>query len=283
MKSLKSKLSIMLIICFITIGCTNQKIEMSINEDKSMTFYLEYILNMSLEEYEKNLMDETCKTYNENYVSIKKETSWYCCNNENECEHLDSNSNIEDSSELSQFKASNYEHLLKRGYTVKNISNENRYGMSAQREILNIDNVSKEDSVQINIFEIINEGKEDYLFKVKKGLISNTYTANYIVDLTNTEASKEDIEEYGKNFNYEFKLNLPHESKSNNATKLLNNNKTLTWELEYGKINEIKFEFVLKNKTEKIIKIVISIISILVIISSIVLIILKLLKLLKKK
>ena len=78
---------------------------------------------------------------------------------------------------------------------------------------------------------------------------------NYIADFmfnfaseeegTDTESliSEEEMQELIDSMDMKYTITLPQEPKSHNATEVSKDGKTLTWKLQYGKKNEVNFEF----------------------------------------
>jgi len=102
--------------------------------------------------------------------------------------------------------------------------------------------------------DLLDEQKEEIkvYFQKKKSLFKTTYIAKFTADFSvdESESSSMDMsaEEYanlinqsGAEFIYDIKL--PVKSDSNNATSLSDDGKTLTWQLKYGKLNNINYQF----------------------------------------
>lgn len=69
--------------------------------------------------------------------------------------------------------------LEESGYKVSDYSEDSLKGYKLVRNIKNIDTVSSTENKNFSLSGILEEEKDDKLFKVKKGFIKNTYTANF--------------------------------------------------------------------------------------------------------
>ena len=155
-------------------------------------------------------------------------------------------------------------------------------GFTLTKKIKNIDDVSSTDDIKYSLSGITNNDSTK-LFKVKKGLLKNKYTAKFsfdssesgiknsstfnneennsndetIVDpennseITNTEESDDlDLtdsdEDYSKmmsSMDLSFTVTLPYKALSNNATSVNNDGKELVWNLASTNQKSIEFEF----------------------------------------
>ncbi len=122
------------------------------------------------------------------------------------------------------------------GYTVTDYNEDGYKGFRANLKVNSIDNVSKEDEVDINIIDTLQIAKEKiYYFQVKKSFFKNTYRATYRINDYNNNDGNSD------NANVIFELNLPMKALDNNATEVTNDGKTLSW--DYNKLSDKKIEF----------------------------------------
>lgn len=143
--------------------------------------------------------------------------------------------------------------LEKRGFVVNEYNEDDLTGIKAVKSIDNIDKVSSEKQVIVSLVDMLDENNEEEMFfKVEKGLSKNKYSASFIFDLTEDEESTDEesvsYDGYSNYFKFSYKITLPYKSISNNATNVSEDGKTLTWTAQYGKINDINFEFSMPNK-----------------------------------
>lgn len=88
--------------------------------------------------------------------------------------------------------------LEESGYKVSDYSEDSLKGYKLVRNIKNIDTVSSTENKNFSLSGILEEEKDDKLFKVKKGFIKNTYTANFDFSASDSgmdTSSMEDAEE----------------------------------------------------------------------------------------
>lgn len=155
------------------------------------------------------------------------------------------------------------------GFTITDYNNGSMLGYTLNKSINNIDDVSKADSVNYDLSGLLtNKEDSNYFFKVKKGIIKNTYTAKFKFDsdesnLNNLEKedttneedtdsldmSDMDLSSFTSNLDLSFNVYLPYSAISNNATTVNNDNKNLTWNLTSFQEDYIEFEFDLYNMT----------------------------------
>lgn len=217
-KGLKT-IGLFLSILLLTTGCYDYKVEMTVNDDKSVDFNMG--INMDLSSMADMFGDEGFG--------------------------IDDPSEDMDLSEASGIDEESQKALEARGYKV-NIEEDNenlKYNVSIAKKFDNIDTISSDEEVKVDMDKIMEDNFKDVFFTSKKGLLKTTYTAYFIFDLSGEET--EGMEEYKDYIKASYVLNLPNESKSNNASNLSNDSKTLTWNLELGKKNEVIYEFELPN------------------------------------
>lgn len=282
------KIILLLITGLLITGCYNYDVEMTVNEDRSVDFDLKFVIQINQEQ----MIEQTCKTYGDAFTVLEFENEKYCCPSENaskeECIGMEEDTNedtsnqdiVADNNELNydMYDDEEQNNLKNKGYKINEINENNQTGMSITKTFKNIDDISKEnEEVKFNIEDLGKEDFKEYFFSVKKGLLENIYKAHIIFDLTSDD-SMMDVSMYENLIKFKYIINLPVEANSHNNAMLTNNNKTLTWKLEFGKINEIKYEFTLESETSKYIKIGISALSSIVILISLIIIIKKIIK-----
>ena len=193
-------------------GCVKYKVDMTINNDKSMDFKI----TTAMLDSAKNYLGEQA-------------------------------SNSETSKEEAK----------KNGFEVEDYKNEEEgyTGYTVKKHYNNIDDLSTTEDVTANISA---DGKDDKLFKITKGFLSNTYKATFKSEDGSSMSSQmesykdnESYKEYMKGMELKFVVNLPSKAKSNNATNVLNDGKTLEWDLT--KEANVEFEFEMLNTSNLII------------------------------
>lgn len=209
-------LIIMVITVFFLTGCIKSEAVMTVNKNKSMYFNVTYALDNKLAD-----LAELNNAYDiRNMFGI-----------------------VVDDNILTQ-----------KGYTVTDYKNDNYMGIKASKHIYNIDSVSSDKEKIIILNDFFNQDFDDSLFfTVKKGLFKNTYTANYIYDLTGTtnynldnstiDASR--LSSAGPEITYE--VNLPYKPLSSNAQIKSEDGKQLKWNATYNEVTNIEFSFQLVN------------------------------------
>lgn len=152
------------------------------------------------------------------------------------------NSNLVDSISIYKEKYEKY------GYLVEEYNVESKYGMIISKKFDNIDDISyAKPNDEFNLLYLYNDDNievENQMFSVDKGFITNKYTANFYVDLSNLEI---DLDNVTVSYNVE----LPNESLTNNANFISEDKKTLTWNITSIEKIEIDYEFEL-NSYDKI-------------------------------
>ena len=184
--------------------------------------------------------------------------------------------------EKATFTKDDLNKMKDQGFEVSEYSDGSMKGFTLTKKIKNIDDVSSTDDIKYSLSGITNNDSTK-LFKVKKGLFKNKYTAKFsfdssesgiknsstfnneennsndetIVDpennseITNTEESDDlDLtdsdEDYSKmmsSMDLSFTVTLPYKALSNNATSVNNDGKELVWNLASTNRKSIEFEF----------------------------------------
>ena len=213
---MKNKVGLVISIVFVMLitGCVNYDASMQIKKDKSMTYSVTFMMNPEV--YSKT--------------------------------------NVQNELEL----------VKQRGFTVSESSKGAFRGYRIEKSFDNIDKISKTDDVIYTLSEL---PQTDYMFKVKKGFLKNKYTAKFVFNKTQfgvegetkKDLDLEDYIEFNDNgmlanenvFNVNkpvlrFNVVLPTSALSNNATKALDSNRNLVWNIT-NDVQEINFEFELYN------------------------------------
>ena len=150
------------------------------------------------------------------------------------------------------------------GFDVEDYKEDGYTGYTVKKHYNNIDDLSTTEDVTANIST---NDKDVKLFKINKGFLSTTYKATFksdsadsITSQTQSYKDNESYKEYMKGFEVKFVVNLPSKAKSNNATNVSNDGKTLEWDLT--QTPNVEFEFEMTNTTNLIIVIVAAIVVI---------------------
>lgn len=168
--------------------------------------------------------------------------------------------------------------LQKEGFFVEDYQDNKMKGVKVYRNIKNIDDVSASEDSTFDLSGMFKKNdSSESLFKVKKGLIKNKYTASLHFDTKdsnlNDDLTSDDDTEYTEDYEIEdntnnddfpnldfssslyssmdlkYKVNLPYSAIRSNATSSNNDNKELSWDLTSFKEDNIEFEFELYNLT----------------------------------
>lgn len=121
------------------------------------------------------------------------------------------------------------------GYTVELYEDEEVEGFRGSKKI---NDITKDFSME-EVFEVFENFGEKYVedteengIKIEKTLFKTKYSQKAVVDLT----------DIGTEINMEYSMKLPAKSRTNNATKVSEDGKTLIWEIKTGETNNIEFE-----------------------------------------
>lgn len=163
--------------------------------------------------------------------------------------------------EKDMFSSEDLKELENNGYTVLLYNEGNMKGITLSKNISNIDSVSSENDVSFDLSNFDN--KENYMFKVKKGFLKNTYIVTIPLQHStmqedyyiNSDIVKIDGMENLSGFSNDalatldisFSVHLPYSALSSNATSKNDNNKDLIWNYKDLNGNDVQFEFELYN------------------------------------
>lgn len=206
----KLKSVILILLIVILCGCSTISTNMQINKDKSMN--ITYLITLD-KDYLGN------KTFNE------------------------------------LFSSKNINYLKNNGYSVTDYEDEDNFGYKVSANIKDIDTVSQADNLKINLYDLLYSDiqNELYIFSREEKILKNKYTADFYVNLTDALSNNSNVLTdmlTPPQVRYEFTLNLPEKSLSNNATDVSDDGKTLTWKFDniMSGTNNINFTFELYNK-----------------------------------
>ena len=177
--------------------------------------------------------------------------------------------------------------IKEKGFNVTDYVDENMKGFTISKSIQNIDKVSSKENIEYSLSEPLEENSDAYIFKVKKGFLKNTYTANFSFDASNSNLNMDgevddkfdtqdtnldwnwgtddtesdyttdiidnsdmDFSQFSNNLSnidLSFSVTLPYSAKSSNATSTNNDNKELKWILLANDNKNLEFEFEMYN------------------------------------
>lgn len=254
-------------------GCIKYDVSMEINKDKSMNLKVIYAINKEQMENTLSDLDDSFSTTDDiddsfdfedadNALDSSLYDEEYDYSNITEDDNLLDESILdtdleESDSELSDDDftemISTAEELLgKRGYKISEYTENGYQGFSAVLSIDNIDNVSVEKELIVEMSEILEEDFNDKeLFTVKKGFFKNTYTANYVYTVNSDEADSSAGALYGSMFDFNYSVKIPYNVKSDNADS--HDGDLLNWKVSLDKDTNIQFSFDIPNTTNIII------------------------------
>lgn len=146
--------------------------------------------------------------------------------------------------------------MEKDGYTVKPYTNGKWIGSVYTKNMGNLDDISTTDVINVdlsNIFDTDENTEETkyYFQKIVDGK-KTTYVASFSIDATDDETSEDedfDMSSLTSSMELTYTVTLPVKADSNNATTVSEDGKTLTWNLEYGKVTNINYQFTLGSNS----------------------------------
>ena len=130
---------------------------------------------------------------------------------------------------VEQFVGTMKEQAQESGYSVEIYENDEISGFKANKHLQNL---SEEFSLEEAFGEEYVKDAENNKIIIEKSFWITKYSQNAELDLTKLNDS---------NIEMTYKIKLPVDAKTNNASSVSENGKELTWILESGKINKIEF------------------------------------------
>jgi len=130
-------------------------------------------------------------------------------------------------------------------WTYEKYKDEKYEGCKLKKQYANIDDISTENDITVELSKIGDGVFEDkWLFKK----VDDTYYASYKFSVgEQSEESKSDLENMKNMFDLKYIVKLPEKSLSNNATTIEDDGKTLIWELDVSKDTDINYSFTLSE------------------------------------
>ena len=145
-----------------------------------------------------------------------------------------------------------------KGFTKEPYEDEEWIGYKLTKKYENIDEISSEEAITVELMDILKSDKEEpkAYFQKKSGLFKTTYIANFTVNTSSDDEDEEEEdstttedEEEDDGADISYTIVLPVKAGANDATTVSEDGKTLTWKLDNGKLNTVKYEFSLINTT----------------------------------
>ena len=150
-------------------------------------------------------------------------------------ESLDKMNIIKSDEDLDKYVSDNIKDDYLNGFVKKEYHDSDYIGNEYIYEVNNIEDVTTDNNISVKLTD--NSVIEKNIFTKK----DNVYIANFIYDLNNKY-------NYDKvDFKNTFTVNLPVKALTSNADKIINNGKTLVWNINNGEIKKINFEFTFNN------------------------------------
>lgn len=172
----KIRILLLLVVGIFTLtGCVKFNANMEIKKDKSMDFSIIYAIDTSV--MGKEAQGESSETFTNEQT----------------------------------------EELKKQGFTVEDYTEGKMKGIKITKHIKNIDEVSTEKDTEYSLSGMLDgkEHKDEYMFKVEKGFLKNTYTAKYKFDMNDSSMAMEDEE---TNFDFENPDETPYPDEENTTS-----------------------------------------------------------------
>lgn len=223
MKKFLKTLLVVIMIVGLT-GCAKYNVNMAVSNDKSVTLEVIYGINSSLMSSFNGEEDST----------DEDDWTWSSTDDEDSDETID------------EIKTEDFSFLEKKGYKVEAYSEDTDSGtitgVKLTKTFKNIDDITKNSKKVVdlvNMFDTENEDSfDDSQLFYKNG---DNYKASFKFDFSDEEGI--DYSAYNSYFDLKYQITLPTKAISNNATLVSDDGKTLTWDLSYGKNNDVEFEF----------------------------------------
>jgi hypothetical protein len=138
-----------------------------------------------------------------------------------------------------------------RGFTVQNFHNTKMTGVVATKHVNSLGGIPNFNSLNGRAV-----GQQGNGFAVTKKFFTTDYRLNTDIDLSNmANSSQEQLQELGNAIlgssnnmiTLQLMLTLPFKAESNNASKVLDNGRTLVWNLIPGRTNPIQMAATMPN------------------------------------
>jgi hypothetical protein len=177
-------------------------------------------------------------------------------------------------SDIEKTNSNNADTLETKGYIKELYKEDSWSGYKMTKKYKNIDDISTNDTITVELSDLLDKNKEEIkvFFQKKKSFFKTTYKANFTININANEdgSTNHEYDNYKDKMELKYTVKLPSASINQNTTNITNDGRTLTWNLEYGKVNKINYEFSMVKVSSYVL-----IISIIIIILAIVTIIIR--------
>ncbi len=150
------------------------------------------------------------------------------------------------------FKEEDKQKYIDNGYKVEDYKDDGYTGVKISIDVDDINIISGNNIGVVELTTLFNTKASDIkLFNTKKIDGGTLYTANFTYNLTTegidsyTSSSTFDVESYQSIMDLKYSITLPVKTENNNATS--NEGNTYVWNLEFGKVNEITYSFIIND------------------------------------
>lgn len=224
MKRVFKGICLLLAMVFLTTGCFNYDVEMSINDDNSLDFKMG--MNFDFTALSEEFGDDFDESAMDDIEAVDKKTQ---------------------------------SALKEKGYEVEEKRDGLKYSVNITKKFDNLDDLTTDKDIKVDVDKMLDGNAKEVFFKKEKSGSKTKYTAYFIFDLTD-DTINDVPDEYKDMLKASYVVNLGNKvkvnTKSTNATSISDNNHKLTWELEVGKKTEAIYEFEIQDASSMYIIIV---------------------------
>ena len=141
---------------------------------------------------------------------------------------------------------------INNGYSLEDYKEDNYTGIKLSLTVDDINSISDSNVGVVELSDIASIKVDNLkIFKSKKVENGTLYTADFTYNLlqenidTYTSSDTSDVESYKSIMDLKYSITLPVKVEDSNCTSVDGN--TYIWKLEFGKINEIKYSFIIND------------------------------------
>lgn len=241
MKRVFKGICLLLAMVFLTTGCFNYDVEMSINDDNSLDFKMG--MNFDFTALREEFGDDFDESAMDDIEAVDKDTQ---------------------------------SALKEKGYAIEEKRDGLKYSVNITKKFDNIDDLTTDKDIKVDVDKMLDGNSKEVFFKKEKSGSKTKYTAYFIFDLTD-DTINDVPDEYKDMLKASYVVNLGSKvkvnTKSTNATNISDNNRKLTWELEVGKKTEAIYEFEIQDASSMYI--IIGCVALLVVLAAVGVVIIK--------
>lgn len=252
------KLKLLLVICAVAFlsGCYKFETKMVIGEDGKVDLEVTYgVMSMSTVEGEETLTTTAVPEVTTTAVEEKEEDIAAAPTGEVTTTGTEEVTTIgaedddpivisnEETTSSNNTDCSALQAKLGEGWTVTDYTDGTYTGCTFKKTYASIDEISGDKDLTLELSEISSGDFDDkQLFKKDGKKYTAHFTFNTADDLKDSGTDISSMKDY---FKLSYSVELPYKSISNNADKVENGGKKLTWDIEIGKDEDIKYTFTL--------------------------------------